>query len=250
MRRYRLHALVIAGAITLAGCAGGSRTGSGITVYAASSLQKAFTELGTRFEQANPGTSVTFNFGGSSDLVAQLQQGAPADVFASADRATMDRAVEDGLIAGTPQDFASNSMEIVVPEGNPAGVTSFASLAGADLKVVVCAPQVPCGAATATIEEHTGVTLSPVSEENSVTDVLGKVMSGQADAGVVYKTDVKGAGNGVAGVRIPRSVNAVNTYPMGVLSASPNEKVAVEFLDFVLGPQGQQVLVDAGFGRS
>lgn len=221
---------------------------SEVTVYAASSLQRSFTELGRQFEAANPGMSVRFNFGGSSDLVAQLQQGAPADVFASADTANMDKAVTDQLTVGTPRPFATNSMEIAVPPGNPAGITSFASLATPDVTVVVCAEQVPCGAATREIERRTGVTLTPVSEENAVADVLGKVTSGQVDAGVVYTTDVAGAAGSVAGVTIPREVNAENTYPIAVLAGSANPTMAQRFLNFVLGSQGREVLAAAGFG--
>lgn len=225
-----------------------SPSGPELIVFAAASLQKPFTELGQQFEAANPGTTVRFNFGGSSDLVAQLQQGAPADVFASADTANMDKAVADDLIAGQPEDFATNSMEIAVPPGNPAQVESFSSLSDPDVSVVVCAPQVPCGAATQKIEKNTGVTLTPVSEESSVTDVLGKVTSGEADAGVVYVTDVKGAGDAVEGIAIPEADNAVNTYPVGVLASSSNAEIAEQFEAFLLGPEGQKVLADAGFG--
>ena len=245
------YAVVIAAlvAMSTSGCTNSADSPTAeITVFAAASLQKTFTQLGQQFEAANPGTAVVFNFGGSSDLVAQLQQGAPGDLFASADAATMDKAVDDALITGEPTVFATNSMVIAVPPGNPAGIDSFAALAAPDVNVVVCAPQVPCGAATQTIEENTGVTLSPVSEENSVTDVLGKVTSGEADAGIVYVTDVKGAGDAVEGIEIPTAVNATNRYPIGVLAGSGSPDLAEEFEDFVLGPQGQQVLADAGFG--
>ena len=142
---------------------------------------------------------MTFSFAGSSDLVTQLQQGAPADVFASADTKNMDKATADNLVQGDPVNFASNTLEIAVPPDNPAKITSFADLAEAGVKVVVCAPQVPCGSATQKVETATGVTLKPVSEENSVTDVLNKVTTGEADAGLVYNTDVKSAGDKVAG---------------------------------------------------
>jgi molybdate transport system substrate-binding protein len=236
-----------------AGCSGGSGSGESsasggdLTVFAAASLQKTFTQLGDRFEQANPDTTVRFNFGGSSDLVAQLQQGAPADVLASADTATMDKAVADDLIAGEPEDFATNSLAIAVPAGNPGRVDSFAALSDPGLRVVVCAPQVPCGAATGQVEENTGVTLDPVSEESSVTDVLGKVMSGQADAGVVYVTDIAAAGDTVEGVAIAESDNAVNTYPIAVLADSANAALAARFEAYVMGP-GQEVLAESGFG--
>lgn len=219
-----------------------------ITVFAAASLQQTFTELGRQFEAAHPGTTVKFSFGGSSTLVSQLQEGAPADVFASADQANMDKAVADQLIAGQPSDFATNTMAIAVAPGNPAGITSFASLAERGTDVVVCAPEVPCGAATVAIEHNAGVRLSPVSEESSVTDVLGKVTSGQADAGVVYVTDVAAAGAAVDEVQIPKRINVVNTYPIGVLANSASQELAEQFAQYVLSPEGQQVLAGAGFG--
>ena len=257
--RSALAAAVLGGAL-LAGCGTGGSAGQGggatgstgtsgeLTVLAAASLKGAFTELGRQFEATHPGTAVVFSFGGSSDLVAQLQQGAPGDVLATADTATMDRAAADGLLAGAAQPFATNTMMIAVPPGNPAGITTFADLATEGVTVVVCAPQVPCGAATKKIEASTGATLSPASEENSVTDVLGKITSGQADAGVVYTTDVAAAGDAVEGVAIPGEVNAVNGYPIAVLAGSQEQVLAGEFRDLVLGAQGREVLADAGFG--
>lgn len=221
-----------------------------LTVLAAASLKKTFTELGRQFEAAHPGTSVQLGFGGSSDLVAQLQQGAPGDVLATADTATMVKAAAEDLLAATAQPFATNTMMIAVPPGNPAGISAFADLARPGVDVVVCAPQVPCGAATTRVEANTGVTLSPVSEEGSVTDVLGKVTSGQADAGVVYVTDVSAAGDAVLGVRIPADVNAATTYPIAVLAGSGDQTLAGQFRDLVLGAQGQKVLADAGFGAA
>jgi molybdate transport system substrate-binding protein len=218
-----------------------------ITVFAAASLKNTFTELGRRFEEANPGTSVDFNFAGSSDLVTQLLQGAPADVFASADEKNMTKAVDGGLVAGDPVDFATNTLTIVTPPGNPRGIAIFADLAEPGTTVVVCAPQVPCGSATEKVEQETGVTLSPVSEESAVTDVLGKVTSGQADAGLVYVTDAKGAGDKVTEVPFPESSTAVNTYPIAVLHNAENPAPAQRFVDLVTGPDAQQVLNEAGF---
>ena len=174
-------------------------------MFAAASLKATFTEIGTIFQTENPGSTVTFNFAGSSDLVTQLTAGAPADVFASADTNNMTKATTANLVSGTPVNFASNILTIVTPPGNPAGITGFADLANPDVSVVVCAPQVPCGAAAATVETNTGVDITPVSEENSVTDVLGKITSGQADAGLVYVTDAKNAGDKVTEVRLPGS---------------------------------------------
>lgn len=266
-RRPRLGVAVVAGVLLAgvvpAGCAappgdaagpaggsaGGSATGRGeVIVLAAASLRATFTELGAQFEAAHPGVTVTLSFGGSADLVAQLQQGAPGDVLATADRASMDRAAGAGLLAGAAQPFATNTMTIAVPAGNPAGITGFADLAEGGLAVVVCAPQVPCGAATGRVESAAGVTLAPVSEEGSVTDVLGKVASGQADAGVVYTTDLASAGQAVEGVAIPADLNTTNVYPIAVLAGGADQVLAGQFRDLVRGEQGQQVLSAAGFG--
>jgi molybdate transport system substrate-binding protein len=229
------------------GSSGGGTTT--LTVYAAASLTKTFTEIGKQFESAHDGVKVEFSFGGSSDLVAQLQQGAPADVFASADEPNMDKITGDDLQADDPQDFASNTLEIATPPGNPAGIASFADLAKGGVNVVVCAPEVPCGAAAAKAEAATGVTLQPVSEEQSVTDVLGKVTSGEADAGLVYVTDVTGAGDAVVGVPFPESSDIVNTYPIAALKDSKHRGLAQEFVEFVLGDVGQGILEEAGFAK-
>jgi molybdate transport system substrate-binding protein len=221
---------------------------STLTVFAAASLKQTFSTLGTTFEAQHPGTTVTFGFAGSSDLVTQLQQGAPADVFASADTKNMQKAVDDALVAGSPVDFATNTLEIAVPPDNPAGITSFADLAKPGVKVVVCAPQVPCGAAAATIEQRTATDITPVSEENAVTDVLGKVESGEADAGLVYVTDVQGAGDKVKGIPFAESREAVNTYPIATLAGSEEPDLAGEFVQLVTGSEGRQVLGAAGFG--
>ena len=224
----------------------GTRT---VTVFAAASLKGAFTTLGERFETAHAGTEVAFSFGGSADLVTQLQQGAPGDVFASADTTNMDKATADDLVEGDPVTFASNTLEIAVPPDNPAEITSFADLTADGVKVVVCAPQVPCGSATQKVVTATGVTLTPVSEENSVTDVLNKVASGEADAGLVYRTDVLSAGDKVVGVPFPESSEAVNVYPIAVLIGAEDAHLSREFVDLVTGPAGRQVLADAGFGK-
>ena len=220
-----------------------------LTVYAASSLTSTFTELGKKFEASHKGVKVRFSFGGSSDLVAQIQQGAPADVFASADTANMDKAVADKAVQGAPVNFASNTLEIAVPPDNPAGIASLEDLAKPGTQVVVCAPEVPCGAATQKVEESSGVTIKPVSEEQAVTDVLTKVESGEADAGLVYVTDVKAAGDKVKGVPFPESSDAVNTYPIAALENSENADLAQQFVDLVTGAEGQSVLAAAGFAK-
>jgi molybdate transport system substrate-binding protein len=224
-------------------------TGAGapITVFAAASLKATFTELGARYERDNPGATVAFNFAGSSDLVTQLTQGAPADVFAPADVNNMTKAVDAGLVADEPVNFATNTLTIVTQPGNPTRIQTFADLARPGTQVVVCAPQVPCGAATEKIERATGVTLTPVSEESAVTDVLGKVTSGQADAGLVYVTDATGARDEVTAVPFPEAGDAVNTYPITVLEDAANPAAAHGFVDLVTGPAGQAVLAAAGF---
>jgi len=218
-----------------------------VTVFAAASLTSTFTELGNEFERDNPGATVTFSFAGSADLVTQLTQGAPADVFASADTRNMIKATDAGLVTGEPVNFASNTLTIVTPPGNPKHIATFADLARPGTQVVVCAAQVPCGSAARKVEQVTGVTLSPVSEETAVTDVLGKIVSGQADAGLVYATDALSAGDKVTAVPFPESSGAVNTYPIALLKDSKNSATAQRFIDLVAGPEGRKVLTAAGF---
>jgi len=263
----RLSALLTAAVLAagLAGCAashtapgaaGGSATAGGssaeksrtVTVYAAASLKATFTRIASEFEAANPGTKVTLNFAGSSDLATQISQGAPADVFASADTKNMAKLSEAKLIDGTASNFATNVLEIAVPPANPASISSFADLAKPGVKVVACAPQVPCGSATEKVEKATGTTLKPVSEESSVTDVLGKVTSGEADAGLVYVTDVKSAGDKVKGITFSEAEQAVNTYPIATVGSSNNKELARAFVAMVTGSEGRKVLSDAGFG--
>ena len=220
-----------------------------IVVFAAASLKTTFTALGDQFSKDNPGAAVEFSFAGSSDLVTQLIQGAHADVFASADAKNMDKAATAGLLAGAPVNFASNTLTIAVAPGNPKGITTFQDLAKPGLNVVVCAPQVPCGAATQAVQTKTGVTLTPVSEESSVTDVLNKVTSGQADAGLVYVTDTAAAGDKVLAVSFPEAAGAVNTYPIATLKQAQNSTLASAFVDLVTSPAGQEILTKAGFGK-
>ena len=247
----RAAAVLVAGALAtgLAGCgapAGGA--GTTLTVFAAASLKAPFTALAEEFEAAHPGTTVALSFAGSSDLATQISQGAPADVFASADAKNMAKLSDASLVEGTPRDFATNVLTIAVPPANPASITSFADLARPGAKVVICASQVPCGAATKTLEQETGVALKPVSEESSVTDVLGKVVSAEADAGLVYVTDAKAAGDKVKAIPFPESAQAVNTYPIAAVRTSRNKDLAAAFIAEVTGPEGKKVLRGAGFG--
>ena len=232
--------------------AGPGEVDAGITVFAAASLREPFTELADRFEAAHPGTDVTLNFAGSADLVTQITEGAPADVFASADHRTMGRVESEGLLATDAVDFATNTLQLAVPPGNPADIGSLADAAREDVRTVICAEQVPCGAAALQVAESAGVELTPVSEETSVTDVLGKVTSGEADAGLVYVTDVRAAGDAVLGIDLPEAADAVTTYPIAALSvvetSGEEQDASRAFVDFVTGEQGRVVLEAAGFG--
>jgi molybdate transport system substrate-binding protein len=233
----------------ISACQSASIASDKIIVFAAASLKKSFTQIGERFKTDNPGTDVEFSFAGSSDLVTQLTQGATADVFASADIKNMQKATQAGLAAGIPVNFASNTLTIVVGPGNPKGITKFGDLTKAGVSVVVCAPQVPCGSATQKVEQATGVKLWSVSEESQVTDVLNKVQTGQADAGLVYVTDAIAAGNKVTAVPFPEAAGAVNTYPIAVLKGSKNSELARKFVDLVTSDAGQKILSAAGFAK-
>ena len=249
--RTRLAVVLAAAALVVAGCGGddGQRGGSSatpgeLTVFAAASLTAAFTELGQQFTAANGGTKVIFNFAGSQALATQIQQGAPADVFASADLTNMDK-VKD--LVGTPQSFASNQLQIVVEQGNPKGVEGLDDLAASDLKVVLAAPDVPAGKYAAEALGKAGVTVEPVSEEDNVKAVVTKVSLGEADAGIVYVTDVTAGGDKVEGVDIPDDQNVLATYPIATVKESQAADQAQAFMDLVLSADGQQVLKEYGF---
>ena len=252
MTLLRLAAAVLT-LLGVAGCGAdpGPEAGSEsrtVTVFAAASLTATFTELAEDFQADQEGVEVELSFGGSSDLVAQIQQGAPADVVATADTVTMQTLTAEELVED-PVSFATNHLEIAVPPGNPAGVTSLQDLGRSGLNLVVCAPEVPCGAAAVDVAEVAGVRLSPVSEEQSVTDVLGKVSSGEADAGLVYVTYVRAAGDEVEGVPFPEAEEVTNTYPIAAVSRSDHDELASAFVALVTGERGRAVLADAGFGR-
>jgi molybdate transport system substrate-binding protein len=249
--RIRLAVLAVA-ALLLAACGGGNdsggSSGSGsaneIKVFAAASLTAAFTELGQQYTSANGGTKVTFNFAGSQALATQIQQAAPADVFASADVPNMDK-VKD--LVGTPQNFASNLLQIVVEKGNPKGVKGLDDLADPDLKVVLAAPDVPAGKYAAEALNKAKVTVKPVSQEDNVKAVVTKVSLGEADAGIVYVTDVTAGGDKVEGVDIPEEQNVVATYPIATVKASKAQDKGQAFMNLVLSDQGQQALKQYGF---
>jgi molybdate transport system substrate-binding protein len=234
-----------------ASTAGGPSAAAGadtLTVSAAASLTDVFNQLGKTFDQQNPGSHVRFNYGGSSDLAQQIVNGAPADVFAAANTSTMDTVVKAGLVNDQPSVFVTNVLQIAVPPGNPKGIHGFTDLTRPDLKVVVCAPQVPCGSATQQVEKATGVTLKPVSQESDVRSALSKVATGDADAALVYVTDVKSTSGKVAGVNFPEADKAVNRYPIAALKNAPHPDLAAKFVALVRGPNGQLVLKNAGFG--
>ncbi len=230
-----------------AGGASSSTTVTGdITVLAAASLTGTFTMLGKQFEQANPGTKITFSFGASSTLATQITQGAPADVFASAAPSNM-QTVVDAKAADTPVDFASNSGEIAVAKGNPAGVTALTDLAKSTTTVAVCQAQVPCGKLATAIFAKAGITVKPVTEEADVKSTLAKVTTGAVDAGIVYVTDVQAAGDAVEGIAIPPGQNATTEYPIATLTDARNSQLAKAFVGYVLSADGKQVLTAAGF---
>ncbi|HKQ02401.1 MAG TPA: molybdate ABC transporter substrate-binding protein [Actinomycetes bacterium] len=251
--RIRLTAVLAVAALALAAC-GGSDDDSGgsssaasaseIKVFAAASLTAAFTKIGDDFSAANGGTKVTFNFAGSQALATQIQQAAPADVFASADIPNMDK-VKD--LVNTPQNFASNLLAIVVEKGNPKGVKGLEDLASPDLKVVLAAEEVPAGKYAKQILDKAGVSVTPVSQEDNVKAVVTKVSLGEADAGIVYVTDVSAGGDKVEGVDIPEDQNVTATYPIATVKASKAQDKAQAFMDLVLSAEGQQVLKEYGF---
>jgi molybdate transport system substrate-binding protein len=218
-----------------------------VTVFAAASLTDAFTEMGKALEAGNPGASVVFSFGGSSTLVAQIQQGAPADSFASADQPNMKKLTDAGLQAADPKNFARNKLEIIVPKDNPKGITSLADLAKPDVILALCAPAVPCGNFAQQALQKAGVTVKPASLEDNVKGVVSKAQLGEIDAGIAYVTDVLAGGNKVKGVPIPDDVNPIAVYPIAPVKAAKNLAGAQAFEAYVLSPAGQAVLGKYGF---
>ncbi|MGR7024433.1 molybdate ABC transporter substrate-binding protein [Geodermatophilus sp. URMC 62] len=261
--RRRTAAVLAVVALAAAGCGGGdddaaastaetSGTSSSgptgtVTVFAAASLTDVFTDLGRRLEDGNDGLDVQFNFAGSSALATQLTQGAPADVFASANGTQMSVVTDAGLADGDPTVFTGNVLEIAVPAGNPAGITGLADFGREELTLAVCAPEVPCGAAAEDVFAAAGVTARPDTQEEDVRAALTKVELGEVDAALVYATDVTAAGDAVEGVPFPGAEDAVNEYPLCTLAAAPNPDGARAFVDLVLSEEGRRALADAGF---
>jgi molybdate transport system substrate-binding protein len=218
-----------------------------VTVFAAASLKESFTTLGKEFEKAHPGTKVTFSFGGSDTLAAQITGGAPADVFAAASPKTMAIVTDKKDNATAPATFVRNQLEIATLPGNPDKVASLKDLTRSSLKVVLCDKTVPCGAAAQKALDAGKLKLTPVSYEEDVKSALNKVVLKEADAAVVYRTDVKAAGEKVEGVEFPESADAINDYPITLLKNAPNAETAKAFIALVQSPEGQQVLTRAGF---
>lgn len=218
-----------------------------VTVFAASSLTDAFDSLTTAFEAEHPGITVTVNTGASSELAAQILQGAPADVFAAADTTNMQKVVDAGA-AADPVTFATNRLAIMVEPSNPRQVTSLADLARPDLAVVLCAPEVPCGRYAAQVLGDAGVQVTPKSLEQNVKAVVTKVTAGEADAGIVYWTDVLAARGAAAGIEIPAELNVTATYPIAVTKDAADAAAAQAFVAFVTSPAGRSVLDGFGFG--
>ena len=266
-RRAAIAAVSLLSAVSLAACGGSasnsstgaasgaaSASGSGasqkatgkVTVLAAASLQKAFEEIEKTVEKDNPGLDVTFDFQGSQDLVSSLAGGDSADVLATANNSTMKTAADQKLV-GNQTEFATNVLTLIVPKGNPKKITGLdSSLDGANL--VICAPEVPCGEATKKLAEAQGITLKPVSEEQKVTDVRGKVESGEADAGIVYTTDAAAAKDKADKIDIPDG-GVVNHYPIAPTAKPENPAGAQAFIDAVTGKAGQEILAKHGFGK-
>ena len=217
------------------------------SVFAAASLTDSFKALGTAFQAAHPGTTVQFNFAGSPTLVTQIEQGASADVFASADTTNMDRLKADGFTGGISQVFAHNKLEIVVAAGNPKGITGLTDLAKPGVIYITAAPTVPAGKYALQILASAGVKVAPKSLETDVKSVVSKIELGEADAGIVYVTDVKAAAGKVTGVPIPDSVNVIATYPIVAVKGSTNLSLANAFIAYVLSADGQAKLQSFGF---
>jgi molybdate transport system substrate-binding protein len=232
--------------------AGGSSSAAAsgpITVLAAASLTESFTRIGKDFEAANPGTKVTFSYGGSSTLAQQITSGAPADVFAAASPATMKTVTDAGDGTGTPVTFVKNQLVIAVPKGNPKGLTSLAALAKPGVKVALCAEQVPCGAAAKKALAAANVKITPVTLEQDVKAALSKVKLGEVDAALVYRTDAKASTADVDGVEFPESAGAINDYPIVALKDAKNPAGAAAFLAYIQSDAAQKVLADAGFQK-
>lgn len=241
-----LVALVLASSPLVSCTSEGTQNDETVTVFAAASLVDAFTEIGAAFETANPGSTVEFNFASSSDLATQIVEGAPADIFASADSKNVDTLRRSSVSISTPQVFATNTLEIIVENGNPFGIESLADLSETSLTYVTCDASVPIGRYSAEILAAAGVEVSPASFEENVKGIVNKIALGEADAGIVYRTDVIAAGSAVEGVPIPDEFNVTAEYPVVTIGQTPSE-LAQEFIAFITSPAGRTILTKYGF---
>ena len=258
--KIRLASALVAATLALAGCSSGAAavsshaptTGTStapapagdLTVFAAASLQETFTTIANHLMATNPGLRITFSFGSSGTLTQQLLAGAPADVYASANTATMDAAAS---VVGDPTVFTHNSLVIVVPKGNRAGITGLADFARPELKIALCDPSAPCGSAAQTVFQKAGITAAPDTLGQDVKATLNDVTSGEVDAALVYQTDAIAAGDAVETITFPQASSAINDYPIAVVKGTKNPGAAHAFVAAVLSPAGQKVLTDAGF---
>jgi molybdate transport system substrate-binding protein len=259
VRRCPALTLPVAAFVVLAGCssggadaaapsgADGGRLSGTLTVFAAASLTDVFTDLGNGLMAENPGLVIRFNFAGSAALATQIVQGAPADVFASANEAQMEVVTDEDRAAGEPEVFTSNVLQIAVPAGNPAGVTGLEDFTRGDLALALCAPEVPCGSAAEDVFDAAGVTPAPDTYEEDVRAALTKVEIGEVDAALVYASDVVAAGDDVEGIAFPEAEDAVNRYPVCVVADARTPAAAEAFVALVQSGEGQQALADAGF---
>jgi molybdate transport system substrate-binding protein len=244
-------ALVMALALSACGSSGGgssSKTQT-LTVLAASSLTETFTDLQKTFEQQHKGVKVTMVFDSSATLEQQAAQQAPGDILATADKKTMDQAKTDKGISGDATEFATNTMVLAIPAANPAKLTSFAGIQAKGIDFLTCVPTAPCGSAAAALLKTNGITHAPASQEVDVKSVLQKIESGEADAGMVYVTDVTAAGDKVSSLPVPHSSDSPNTYWIAATAGTKQAKLSQEFIALLEGREGQGVLSKAGFGK-
>jgi molybdate transport system substrate-binding protein len=257
--RPTLVAVAAAAALVLAGCsatASSTPTSSTtqdslkgtVTVLAAASLTEVYGDLATQFEELHPNVTITQSFGGSSALAAQIVQGAPADLFATANEATMTTVTDAGLTDETPIVYATNVLTLIVPPANPAGVTTIADIADPAVKVALCDKTVPCGSAAITLLAAENLKVTPVTLETDVKAVLTKVELDEVDAGLVYVTDARTAGDKVTQIPVADAANVVNKYPIALLKSSTNKVAAKAFEQFILSKTGLSALKKAGFG--
>jgi molybdate transport system substrate-binding protein len=236
--------------LPLAACGGEGDDGQTLTVLAAASLTETFTELAETFEDEHPDVEVELVFGSSTTLAEQAADGAPGQVLATADEASMDVADDAGVLAAAPVGFVGNSLTLVTPPDNPAGITSLDDLDGSGVDYVVCASTAPCGAAAETLLASAGIDAPPASEEVDVKAVLARVVQGEADAGLVYRTDAVAAGDDVAEVAIADADAVTTTYVIAPLSGADGARanLAADFVGLVRSEEARSVFTEAGFG--